>query len=219
MIEKYEQKYKNISDFQLRFFNKFIKNCKTIETTLDNCIVKANTGADAIQKAPIVSYKTNCKCVRVGDFTNNRNLNEWAYCKITDKNFKNYHLLKDDILITRTASIGLVKFIFKDISAVYNNGIIRIKANEKVIKPILLYLICISEKFVNYINENVSGSSTRPNMKIDYVLKYKLSIPTITEQNNIENKLLLLEQLKYNIESKIDKLKQTKELLLKKYFG
>lgn len=181
--------------------------------------MKANTGADAIQKAPIVNFPTNCKCVRVGDFTNKRNYNDWGFCKIKDIDFKRFKLKKDDILITRTASIGLTKFIFEDLNAVYNNGIIRIEANKNKIKPIILYLVCISNKFVNYIKENESGSSTRPNMKIDYVMKYRFNLPTLEIQDKIESILLEIEKQKSYILKKINKLNELKNLLLQKYFG
>ena len=104
-------------------------------------------------------------------------------------------------------------------NAVYNNGIIRITANKNKIKPIILYLICISSNFINYIKENESGSSTRPNMKIDYVMKYKFNLPTIEEQNKIESNLLEIETYKSYLLKKINKLKELKNLLLQKYFG
>ena len=219
LIEKYEENYSKICFYQQGIWDNFTKISNSEMTKLEDCILKANTGADAIQKAPIVNYQTNCRCVRVGDFTNNRNYNDWGYCEIKDIDYKRYKLKKDDILITRTASIGLTKFIFEDLNAVYNNGIIRITANKNKIKPIILYLICISSNFINYIKENESGSSTRPNMKIDYVMKYKFNLPTIEEQNKIESDLLEIETYKSYLLKKINKLKELKNLLLQKYFG
>ena len=219
LIEKYEENYSKICFYQQGIWDNFTKISNSEMTRLEDCILKANTGADAIQKAPIVNYQTNCRCVRVGDFTNSRNYNDWGYCEIKDIDYKRYKLKKDDILITRTASIGLTKFIFEDLNAVYNNGIIRITANNNKIKPIILYLICISNNFINYIKENESGSSTRPNMKIDYVMKYKFNLPTIEEQDKIESDLVEIETYKSYLLKKINKLKELKNLLLQKYFG
>ena len=43
-----------------------------------------------------------------------------------------YRLEKDDILIARTGStIGINQFIDRDIEAVYNNGLIRLKVNKE----------------------------------------------------------------------------------------
>ena len=219
LIEKCEENYSRICFYQQGIWDNFTKISNSKITKFRDCILKANTGADAIQKAPIVNYQTNCKCVRVGDFTNNRNYNDWSYCEIKDIDYKRYKLKKDDVLITRTASIGLTKFIFEDLNAVYNNGIIRITADKNKIKPIILYLICVSTNFINYIKENESGSSTRPNMKIDYVMKFKFNLPTIEEQNKIESNLLEIETYKSYLLKKINKLKELKNLLLQKYFG
>ena len=67
----------------------------------------ANTGADAIKKAPIVDYDTGIKCVRVGDMTNSRRIDEWGFANVNEENFDKYQLKKEDIIVTRTATLGL----------------------------------------------------------------------------------------------------------------
>ena len=107
----------------------------------------------------------------MGDFTNDRPFQYWGYSKVNDKIFSQYKLKKGDILVTRTASIGLAKYILNDLDAVYNNGIIRIQSNNKVI-PNILGLICQSDDFINYIKGVEAGSSTRPNLKEIYLKKF-----------------------------------------------
>ena len=185
---------------------------------LKDLISYSNTGADAIQKAPIVDYPTKNKCVRVGDFTNNRDHIDWGYCELSDDIFEQYRLRTGDVLITRTASIGLAKYISTDIDAVYNNGIIRLKSNEKIL-PLILYLICSTDDFIGYIKGIEAGSSTRPNMKMNFLLDYVTNIPNIDIQLKIINKLDNYIKAKDVISSKILSLSKIKKDYLKKYFG
>ena len=156
---------------------------------LKNLVIYSNTGADAIQKAPIVDYNTGIKCVRVGDFSNQRNIDSWGYCKVSPNIFKQYKLLKNDLLITRTASLGLCKIIKENINAVYNNGIIRLKCDESKVMPFFLYYQMLSKDFLDYIQGIEGGSSTRPNMKINYLLDYSFDLPLIEKQQHIVNSI------------------------------
>ena len=152
---------------------------------LKDVILFSNTGADAIQKAPIVNYDTGIKCVRVGDFSNNRDESAWGYCKVTPKIFEQYRLVKNDLLVTRTASLGLCKIITRDLMAVYNNGIIRLKSNTQKINPSFLYQQMQSQHFLDYISGIEGGSSTRPNMKINFLLDYSFELPCDAKQQHI----------------------------------
>lgn len=196
----------------------YITKFPTNKYKLKDLISYSNTGADAIQKAPIVEYPTKYKCVRVGDFTNNREYIDWGYCELNNNIFEQYRLKKGDVLITRTASIGLSKYISNDINAVYNNGIIRIKANEKII-PLLLYLICSTDEFIGYIKGIEAGSSTRPNMKINFLLEYSVDIPSMEEQLSIVDKLEKYILEKDNVATKLLRLNKIKKNYLDKYFG
>ncbi|MDB8803602.1 restriction endonuclease subunit S [Romboutsia sp. 1001216sp1] len=147
-----------------------VKNIKDIA-------LSANTGADAIRRAPIVEHNTGIRCVRVGDFTNNRELDSWGFCEISNVDYEKFRLSENDILITRTACIGLTKFIIGNINAVYNNGLIRLKVNDNNIAP-YIYALLSSNDFMNYINRITGETSTRPNMKVNYVLGYKFILPS-----------------------------------------
>ena len=146
-----------------------------VNEPLSSFIEKSNTGADAIQKAPIVDYDTGIKCARIGDFSNNRDIASWGFSNVTAENFEKFKLLKGDILITRTSILGLSKIILEDLSAVYNNGLIRIRVNTN---PIYVYQAFQTKEFRTYIDRITGESSTRPNMKISYLLEYPLLHPS-----------------------------------------
>ena len=145
-------------------------------TNIENVVSSANTGADAIRRAPIVDYDTGIKCVRVGDMSNKRDISSWAYCEVNDEDYKKFSLKKNDILVTRTATIGLNTFIFEDLKAVYNNGLIRLKVKEDF-NPIYIYQVMNHKDFMEHISKITGETSTRPNMKINYLLKYKFILP------------------------------------------
>lgn len=166
-------------------YQNFIASYKTSLISVDDIVLSANTGADAIKKAPIVDYDTGIRCVRVGDMSNLRPTNEWGFANVSPDVFKQYQLHKDDIIVTRTASLGLNQLIHEDLNAVYNNGLIRITVNTDIVSPMLVYRQFQTEDFKNYINRINGETSVRPNMKINYLLKYKFNILSKTDQYNL----------------------------------
>ena len=67
--------------------------------TLSDYIESANTGLDAIKKAPIVSENTGIKCLRIQDVSKESNVDNWGFAKVENSNFKKFQLKKYDILI------------------------------------------------------------------------------------------------------------------------
>ena len=176
----------NLEQQMQALFNEYLSSNKFYDlTTVKDVVLSANTGADAIQKAPIVDYDTGIRCIRVGDMTNNRSFHDWGFTKATDDVFKRYQLHKDDIVVTRTASLGLNTIIPEDLPAVYNNGLIRLTVNTSNVLPLYLFRQFQTEDFSNYIACIESETSVRPNMKINYLLKYEFVLPPITKQNEI----------------------------------
>lgn len=185
-IEENERINDNLEQQMQVLFNEYLSSNKFYDlTTVENVVLSANTGADAIQKAPIVDYDTGIRCIRVGDMTNNRSFHDWGFTKVTDDVFKRYQLHKDDIVVTRTASLGLNTIIPEDLPAVYNNGLIRLTVNTSNVLPLYLFRQFQTEDFSNYIACIESETSVRPNMKIKYLLKYEFVLPPITKQNEI----------------------------------
>ena len=153
---------------------------------LEEVVKFANTGADAIKRAPIVSEDTGVKCLRIGDVSQKRPYYEWGNTKISDEDYEKYKLEVDDIIIARTGNtIGVNCIVDDNFNAVYNNGLIRIKADiEKIISRYLWYLIRGLD-CQNYIQSIAFGTSTQPNMKIKDFLKYEFTYLELPVQERI----------------------------------
>lgn len=157
-----------------------------MDVELKDTIIDANTGADAIQRAPIVDYNTGRKCLRIGDISNQRKYNEWGYTEVNEENYKKYKLEKEDILIARTGStIGINTFIEKDYKSVYNNGLIRLRIDKLKYNSKFIYYVIQTNKFKNYINGIAFGTTGQPNMKINDLLKFKFHYIPLEIQNKI----------------------------------
>ena len=171
-------------------FRNFVDNSsKTDKISIEDIVLTANTGADAIRKAPIVDHDTGIRCVRVGDMSNKRSFHDWGYAKVTKEVFDRYQLRKNDIIVTRTASLGLNMIVPDDLQAVYNNGLIRLSINSNKALPLFIYRQIQTQDFSNYIARIESETSVRPNMKINYLLKYNFDLPSLEEQYNLINLL------------------------------
>ena len=182
---------------------------------LGDVVKKANTGADAIQKAPIVDKDTGIKCLRIGDLSNNKPYYDWGFCEISDSNYQQFKLCKNDILITRTSILGLNKFIVDDINAVYNNGLIRIKIKEDYYPP-YIYGFLRSKRYFDYISMINNETSTRPNMKINYLLDFPILISSNSPVNQFSKIQLDFLQKIENNNQQIQTLTKTRDALLPK---
>lgn len=175
--------------------------------SLKDVVKDANTGADAIQRAPIVDYNTGKKCLRIGDISNAREYNEWGYTEVNEENYKKYKLEKEDILIARTGStIGINKFIDKDYNAVYNNGLIRLRINKEKYNSRYIYYVIQTKTFKDYITGIAFGTTGQPNMKIEDLLNFKFEYIPLEQQNkiahilsNIDKKIELNNQINDNL--------------------
>lgn len=192
------------------------KNDSFPKMTLGKVVSKADGGGDAIKKTPIVEDDTGIKCIRIGDLTNKRSYNDWGFTKVTDKNFKRYKLYKYDIVLARTAVLGLNRLILEDLDAVFNNGMIRLKSNQKIILPLYLYCHMNTKGYRDYMNRIVAETSVRPNMKANYLLSYELIVPNIETQSKFETIAKgIFEQIN-NLEKENDKLISLRNTLLPK---
>lgn len=178
-----------------------------MEIKLKDVILSANTGADAIQRAPIVDYDTGIKCLRIGDISNKRNFNDWGYTSVNEENYKRYRLKKGNIIIARTGStVGINKYIKDDYKSVYNNGLIRLVIDEAKYNSRFIYYIIQTMKFRNYINGIAFGTTGQPNIQINDLLNFKFNDITLEKQNkivkilsNIDEKIELNNQINDNL--------------------
>ncbi|WP_282116643.1 restriction endonuclease subunit S [Cellulophaga baltica] len=161
-------------------------NWKTYK--LGDIIVSANTGLDAIKRAPIVQDDTGIKCLRIQDVSQEKEYNNWGFCNVSKENYKKFALKEGEIIIARTGNtIGVNMFVKEDINSVFNNGLIRIRVNKQLNYPKYLYYIFRSNSFKNYIQAIAFGTSTQPNMQIGSLLNYDLVLPPLPEQRAIAN--------------------------------
>lgn len=144
---------------------------------LAELVTKSHTGADAITRAPIVDYDTGIKCARVGDLTNNRSFHNWANCKISPADYSRHKLEIGDIIVTRTATLGINQIIRENIEAVCNNGLIRLQFDKTICAPMFVFVQLQGSNFKEWINRISGDSSTRPNMQMDYLLDFQVIIP------------------------------------------
>lgn len=153
---------------------------------LKDAIKSANTGADAIQRAPIVEYDTGVRCLRIGDISNNRKYTDWGFTKINEDNYRKYKLKKGDVIVARTGStVGVNKYISNDCNAVYNNGLIRLEIDESNYNSKFIYYIMQTQNFKNYINGIAFGTTGQPNIQINDLLNFKFNYVSIELQRKI----------------------------------
>ena len=207
----------NLSKLSLTLFKEFIEQNKdsSVKIDLKDCVEKIGTGADAIQRAPIVDYDTGIRCIRVGDMTNNRKYYEWGFTEMTKKDFENYKLNFGDIVITRTAVNGITKFIDDNEKIVCNNGLIKLKVNNKY-NPIYIYMCTKTKDFNDYIHRIDSETSVRPNMKVDYFTAYKIYKFSLEQQNEFCQKVIPFFKLQKKLEMENYNLEQLRDSLIPK---
>ena len=214
-IELNTQTNDNLSEIIERMFINFLEKHNEELITLEDAVKKIGTGADAIQRAPIVEYDTGIRCIRVGDMTNLRNRYEWGFTEMTDKDFDNYKLDIGDIVITRTAVNGLSYMIEDEMKVVCNNGLIRMKVNEKY-NPMFIFLYLKTKNFYSYVHRIDGETSVRPNMKVNYFTSYKIMKIAREEQDKICSKLLPLRNKQKQIIEENNTLTQLRDTLLPK---
>jgi type I restriction enzyme S subunit len=186
---------------------------------LKDLIVKANTGLDAIKRAPIVSEDTGIKCLRIQDVSQKKDYKNWGFCNVSDNNYNNFNLKKDDILIARTGeTVGVNMFITNDLRAVYNNGLIRLKIDNNKIIPDYLHHYLNSRLFDDFIDSIAFGTSTQPNIQINSLLSFQIILPSKNEQEQIAEILSSLDS-KIELNRKINKnLEKLASSLFKQWF-
>ena len=164
------------------------------EIEIKEIIESANTGLDAIKRAPIVSYDSGIKCLRIQDVSQSKQYDDWGFCEVEERNFKRFQLRKNEILIARTgASIGVNKFIEEDVNSVFNNGLIRIRTDEKKCLPKFLYYNFRTPYYNSFIESISGGTSTQPNMQINALLSFEINLPPLPEQKSITSILSSLD--------------------------
>lgn len=179
--------------------------------------LSANTGLDAIKRAPIVEHDTGLKCIRIQDISQGKSYDNWGFTETNEKDRKKFLLKKNDLLIARTgATVGVSQFIKEDIEAVYNNGTIRLRL-DKSLNSRFVYYIFQTKSFLQYI-DNISCVATQPNLRIEGLLRFTIPDYSIEKQNAIVKTLSTFDDLIENNNKRIRLLEQMAENLYKEWF-
>lgn len=189
------------------------------DLTLADAISSANTGLDAIKRAPIVDEDTGIKCIRIQDVNQKKQFLDWGNTQVEDRNFEKFQLKENDILVARTGgSIGSNKFINSKLPAVFNNGLIRVRIDEEKHNPKFIYYLLQTEAFKSHINAIAFSTSAQPNMKIKDFLRFEFKEIGLEAENNVENILTKLDdkiELNHQTNQTLEKMAQS---LFKSWF-
>ena len=156
----------------------FIEEAKEYweEGKLEQLVLSANTGLDAIRRAPIVENYTGIKCLRIQDISQNKTYENWGNTEVKDSDYVKAQLKRGDIIMARTCSPGILLHVQEDLNAVFNNGLARIRANENS-HPIFLKYLFKTNEFTNHIYGISDGTAVQLNMKLGDLLSYDFKIP------------------------------------------
>ena len=153
---------------------------------ISETIISNNTGLDAITRAPIVDYETKVRCLRIQNVSHDEPFEMWGYTEVSEQNYKNFQLQKDDIIISRTGgSIGTLMYIDKDYKSVYNNGLICLKIDKERYNPRYIYYCLKLDGFKKHIQKCSLGNSTQENIRMNDMLEYMIPDFNLTIQNQI----------------------------------
>lgn len=186
--------------------------------TLEDITESINTGLDAIRRAPIVEHETNLRCLRIQDISQNKPFDKWGYTEVKDSDFKKFQLIPNDIIMARTCSTGICYLVKKELPAVFNNGLARIRLKIEKVDPQFIYYVFKSKHFSGYIDGISGGTSVQLNMKIGDLLKYQFNLPPLSEQKEIARILSDLDK-KIELNTQINQtLEQIAQSLFKSWF-
>ena len=190
-----------------------------VETTLEEVVESANTGLDAIKRAPIVEEETGLKCFRIQDASQKKEFTNWGNTLVENKNYNKFKLIEGDILIARTGNtIGVHYLVKQNLKSVFNNGLIRLRANRKIDYK-FLYKIIESGSFERFIQSIAYGTSTQPNMQINVLLSFKISLPPLPEQKSIAAILTSFDDKIELLQAQNKTLEELAQTLFKEWFG
>ena len=163
------------------------------ECRLSDVVASANTGLDAIRRAPILEKEIGLKCLRIQDISQKKSFNKWGNTEVKPDDFRKYQLKQNDIIMARTCSTGICTFIKNDMNAVFNNGLVRIRANTGRAFPAFLYYLFLSRDFIGHIDGISGGTSVQLNMQVGNLLSYEFTLPPLPEQRAIASVLSSLD--------------------------
>ncbi len=173
--------------------------------------------------------KEHCsyKFLRITDIQNNTV--DWSnvpYCKINEKDFKNYKLLKNDIVVARTGATTGKSYIITDeinnMKVVFASYLIKISIFEHdKLSGQYLYKFMQSQFYWEQITDLSSGIA-QPGVNANKLKSISMLIPLLPEQKEIVrilNSLLAKEeQAKAQAQKSLDAISHMKQAILARAF-
>ena len=197
-------------------FHRFFLDIQPSTNKLRDYVITANTGLDAIKRAPIVESETGLKCLRIQDVSQEKPLTKWGNTKVESNNFRKSQLKKNDIIMARTCSPGINYFVREDLPAVFNNGLVRIRANEEKVYPIFLYYLFKTRDFIGHIDGISGGTSVQLNMQVGDLLHYDFTFISKQKQDQLIEQFLDIDNKVLNNNKQIQNLAALRDALLPK---
>lgn len=152
---------------------------------LKKFIESSVTGLDALKRAPIVTKDTGLRCLRIGDISQKNSFTKWGFTNAKLVDVSNFLIKENDVFIARTGStIGCSYYSKRNLNAVFNNGIIRLRTNSKMLPKFLGYLIQ-TNSFRQFVNNAGMASATQPNIKINDLLDFETEAINLEQQQHI----------------------------------
>lgn len=189
------------------------------EIQMSDILESANTGLDAIKRAPIVSYNSGIKCLRIQDISQEKNFEDWGFCEVEQKNYEKFQLKKGDIIVARTgATVGVNRFISQDLKSVYNNGLIRLRTDKTECLPKFLFYNLRTNNYKGFIESISGGTSTQPNMQINALVSFDMLLPDKEEQEAVVDIISSLDDKIDLLHRQNQTLEQMAETLFRQWF-
>ena len=118
----------------------------------------------------------------------------WSGAYVESKNYEKFQLKAGDIIVARTGNtVGVNQFIKRDVSAVFNNGLIRLRVDTQRFDSKFIYFNFRTSSYQGFIENISGGTSTQPNMQINALLTMETPSFPLPEQKAIASVLSSLD--------------------------
>lgn len=206
MIEKYEEIIEKIKHERMYLYLKLQSKC--FDQVNFVSLVKFENGAQPPKSEHIYSYKRGyIKFIQNRDYTSDSHP---TFIPISRRN----KLCNEyDIMIDKYGEAGTVRY---GLNGAYNVALEKVIPNDQLYRE---FIRCfLSQKSIQSILYSSSQASTRPSLNESTFTALQIKIPTTELLSEFNNKAINLLTAEFKYLHKIKKLKETKTLLLNKYF-
>lgn len=139
---------------------------------------------------------------------------------LTTQEYERYKLIQDDLLITRTGSIGTVS-IFNDNKKAIAGAFLIYYRLKKPIDIWYIFYFLNSQKAQNHLKQSSAGVG-RPNLNVPKIEMLKIPLPGLDEQKKIveeiESRLSVCDKLEDTITASLQQSESLRQSILKKAF-